>query len=336
MPLSGPHGEEGTKLAELIKWGIEDHLHGLLSTTTYDVATKDSTDQAIEKLKNSNTQIILGPLFSPTVKSLESLVKERNMVVITLSNNALLADDNSIFIFGHAPLKQTNRLLNYLFAHGYKDFAILTPASQAGINLSRALTEIISSHNQSVVISEQYVNSPESMDIAIHKISDKADEIIEDIDNEFKPVLILSEENKDSLKSLFELLQKYNLDEKSVIVGDGRIDGDFTDVMHYLYTGSSIENSSIFVKAKQELGIERMNYLENLAYDLGSFSAIAIGENYTKETFLNRLKSPVWYKGFSGDFRFASPVVERKYSIIEKDHNVYKIIDRPASSLKKE
>ncbi len=329
MPLSGPHGIEGTKLAELIKLGLEDNINGFITTTTYDVSTEDFLDQAKNKLALKNTKIILGPIFSPSVKQLEEFVKQNDITMITLSNNALLADDNRILIFGHAPLKQTTRMLGYLFSEGHKDFIILAPSGKHGINLSRALSDMISANNARVILSEHYDNNPPSIEQAINKISKKTDEIMEDVENESKPVILISEENPDILKEIFNNLKKSNLDEKALIAGDSRIDFGFREDIHYLYTGSSAENASLALKVKNQLGIERMNFLENLAYDLGAITSISIGQDYSKETFSNRLKSPVWYKGLSGELRFNGPILERKYSIIERSNQEYKILDHP-------
>ncbi len=327
MPLSGPYGSEGTKLAELIKLGIEDNLNGFISTTTYDVSTEDFLDQAKNKLALKNTKIILGPLFSPSVKQLEEFVKKHDIIMITLSNNPLLADDNHILIFGHAPLKQTNRLLGYLFAQGHKDFITLSPAGKTGLTLAKTLSDIIHANNANVVLSEYYENNIASIEQAISKIAPKIDEKMEEVENESKPVIIISEENKDILNEIFNGFKKHNIGEKALIVGDSRIDSAYNEPVNYLFTGSSTENNNLALKAKSQLGIERMNFLENLAYDLGAITSISIGQDFTKETFFSRLKSPVWYKGLSGQIRFNGSIAERKYSIIERKSNEYKIID---------
>ena len=57
MPLSGPYADQGKKLAELTKYGIEDYLNGYISINTYDVATEDYIRQAAEKMAQNKTQI---------------------------------------------------------------------------------------------------------------------------------------------------------------------------------------------------------------------------------------------------------------------------------------
>jgi len=328
MPLSGPSGEEGKKLAELIKWGLEDNLKGFVSTTTYDVSTEEFTKQAAEKLLAKRTQIILGPLFTPSVKALEKLARNNGIIMLTLSNNPMLGDESHIYVFGHAPLKQTNRMLGYLFENGHKDFALLLPSNKGSINLKKVYDESIAAKAGNVISSQNYSPDHESIAEAVSKISTAVDEAIESVDAESKPVIIIAEENPELLREIYRAIKLKNLDNKALVVGDGRIDVGFSKPINYLFTGASRElDAKLQERCQTILGISHLSMLQNLAYDLGAVTSTAIGLSYSKETFLNRLKSPVWYNGLSGEVRFNGPLAERKYSIIEHAGNSYRVKD---------
>lgn len=337
MPLSGPYADQGKKLAELTKYGIEDYLNGYISINTYDVATEDYIRQAAEKMAQNKTQIILGPLFTPSVKSLENFAKNHNILMITLSNNPGIGEENLIYVFGHMPLKQTYSLLGYLFSKGYSDYAILTPHTKTSQNLSNALSEIIVSGGGKIFASQQYNGTKEAIEESVKTISEAVDQILEDENKDTKPVIIIAEENYDNIVTLFDEIKKNNLDTKAVVAGDSRIDINYKPGIKLIFTGSSYAASGMLAeKAGVNLGIKHFNYLENLAYDLGSLTATSVGVSYSRETFMNRFKSPVWFDGLSGSVRFNGPIAERKYSIIERSESGYKILHNASHAHEKE
>lgn len=335
MPLTGPHGEKGKILAELIKIGLEDKLNGFVTTNTYDVSTEEFAEQAAKKLLARNTEIILGPLFTPSIRSFEKIVKNNNIIMISLSNNPLVTDESNIYIFGHSPLKQTYRMIEYLTNKDFKEFALLLPKNRNSDNISKVLKELIESNGGSIIANQQYTNEVQSINEEIQKISELVDQAIEDIDNNAKPVLFITEDNESTLRIIFESIKKHNLDTKAIIAGDSRID-TATDIdIKLIFTGSRhVLSSTSLEKIQNQLAIHHLNYLENLAYDLGAMTSTAIGLSYTRETFLNKLQSPVWYHGVSGNLRFNKYIAERKYSIIERSGKNYNVLDNAQESPK--
>ncbi|MDX1923990.1 MAG: penicillin-binding protein activator [Rickettsiaceae bacterium] len=327
MPLSGPHKEQGEKLASLIKYGLEDNLNGQISTTTYDVATEDYINQAIPKMKNKRTQIILGPLFSPSVKSIENFAATNQIIILTLSNNPLLAKDEQIYVFGHTPLKQVNMLIKYYSRKGYKEFALLSQKSKTSSNLQRAIHDMAHSSGGHIFTSEFYEPSQDAIQDSIQKLSAKVDNILEDEDKYTKPVIIVQEENPSSLKIIFDEIKKHNLDKKAIIAGDSRIDIDYSEGIDLTFVGSpNRPSASVTSRFYENFGSKHLNYLENLAYDLGSISSVAVNLSYDPHSFKSRLKSPAWYKGLSGNFRFQGAMAERKYSIIKRSGRNYDVL----------
>lgn len=322
MPLSGPHGEQGKKLAEIIKYGIEDKIQGFINITTLDVATEDYTRQAIEKMIASRTEIILGPIFTPSVKSLENYVKSHNVLMFTLSNNPILAEPKQIYVAGHAPLKQSSVMINYLASLGNVEFALLLPKNKTSANLENVLKEMISSKGANMFKSVKYENSKESIREAIATLDKAIEANQEGYHVENKPVIFIAEDNPDSIKLIFDELSLLKLDSKAIIAGDNRIDIAYNGNIKFLFTGSKIvPSNSLLQKTKLNLGISHLNQLETIAYDLGVLTAIATSKSYTRESFLSRIESPIWNHGLSGSFRFNNAAMEREYSIIERDGN---------------
>lgn len=334
MPLTGPFEEQGKRLAELTKMGIEDNLKGHINITVYDVATAEFTQQAAKKLTARKTDLILGPLFTPTVKDLENLVNP-NISIITLSNNPVLADNN-VFVFGHAPLKQTKRLFGYLFDQGHKDFVLFLPANKSSTNLSKVLENIIVSNGNNFIGKILYSESEESEEIAISKLAQVVNSASENLDNDKKPIIYLAEDNNERLNKIFYLMKKYHIEDKAIIAGDSRLDINSKYDLNIIFTGASPRLNKIIAKRfNDETNKSHLNYLEAMAYDLGSFVSNAIGISYDKSSFLSRLKSPIWFKGLSGEFKVNNNAVERKYNIIQKIAGEYIVLDDTKENLSK-
>ncbi len=327
MPLSGPHGDQGKKLAELIKYGIEDHIQGFINTTTYDVATEDYTRQAIEKMIAAKTQIILGPLFSPSVKALESYVKNHNVIMLTLSNNPALAEPRQVYVMGHAPLKQSSRMISYLLSSGHTEFGLMIPKSKTSINLENVLREMITSTGANIFASTQYAQSKDDIKNSISKLATAVDENLEDMYKQNKPVIFVAEDNPDIIRFIFDEVSSLQLDSKAIISGDNRIDVPYSGNIKILFTGSNkVASNSLIEKTSQNLGISSLNQLENIAYDLGVLTSVAVGKTYTRDGFISRIESPIWNEGLSATFRFKDAASERKYSIIQRNGQSYKIV----------
>jgi hypothetical protein len=333
MPLSGPMGKQGEKLAELVKWGIEDKLKTHISVKIYDVSTMEDVENAAAKMVENKTQIILGPIYSPSVKALERFVAERNIVMLTLSNNPVSAVEDKIFIFGHNYLKQSNQILDYLTKVGHKDFVILMPKSKSSKNLNKVYEEMIKAKSAEIVLEAEYDNNNESKIDAVNTIAELVDDLIENVDNERKPVILISEDKQETIKEIYSLLKKQHLDSKAVIAGDSRLDTDFDENINYIFTGSNmIPKANLKEKASEQLKIQHFNYLESLSYDLGSFIADSIGESYLRKDFIEKIKRPEGYNGLSGHIIFQDTIANRKYSIIKRTGKSYKVIDGPKSN----
>ncbi|MDX1917373.1 MAG: hypothetical protein SFT68_05265 [Rickettsiaceae bacterium] len=325
MPLSGPSGEQGRKLAEIIKIGLESNLNSIISTTTYDVATEEYTNQALSKMRLKRTQIILGPLFTPSVEMISPYAIQNNTIVLTLSNNPALAREDFIYVMGHQPLRQTDFLIKYLASKQFDHIILLAPNSKNALNLKKVIGEFASKQNLSLHKAYFY-NSLDEIKGMVSNISNDVDLALEDDSKDTIPVILVMEENVANLQEIYNEAIKSKLDSKAVIAGDSRINIDFHDDINLLFVGSDKEiNPSVMSKIKNELQINHLGYLELVAYDTGSLAALCINESFERGLFLNKLKSNFWHKGLSGDIKFQDAIAQRKYSIIERSGQSYKI-----------
>lgn len=323
MPLSGPNAVLGQQYDHLIRMGLEDGAKTNIKITSYDGSDQKQILHAMDKIVARNTKIILGPLYSPLASLIADKAEEHNIILLTLSNDPTIAHKN-LFVFGHAPLKQLETIMNYHLDHGYRNYITFLPAGNHSASLNKIIQDMIIQKNATLIRAEFYLNSPESIDKSLQLISDNVDNINE-VEDDKKPVIYISDDNK-SLSLIFGSINKYNLDKKAIIIGDNRIDFNFPKPIDISFTGSlNIMNSNVMERAKN-LGIAHMSFLHTMSYDLGRMTAEYMGVTFLEEKFLDRLNSKEPFIGISGEIYFIDSIAQRRYDIIRRENNQYSTI----------
>lgn len=324
MPLTGENAVAGQQCDKLIKMGIEDGLQTYAHVTSYDGADEKQITAAMDKIIERKTKIILGPLYSNLASIVANRAKAHNIIVITMSNNPALAD-TKFFVFGHAPLKQLTRIINYFVNKDYNNFIALLPAGQYSKTVNQIIQDILIQKNATLARSEFYSNLPESIDKAASNVANAIDNLNEREDTSTKTIVYISDDSK-NMNLLFDSINKYYLDKKAIIIGDNRIDIDYPDQVNITFTGSlNILNSNIVERSK-DMGISHLSFLHTMAYDLGRMTAKYIGTDFNKERFLATINNKVPYIGISGNIHFVDSIAQREYDIIKKENGVYSTI----------
>jgi hypothetical protein len=323
MPMTGKMAVLGHEYNQLIKLGIEDKLQTFVNLTSYDGADIKKLNEAMDKIIARKTQIILGPISSALTAFIRDRAMEHNIIIITMSNDPALADDR-LFVFGHAPLKQFDKMMNYLLSNNYKNFINLLPQGPYALTMSQISLDMIISKNATLIRNEFYNNLPESINMAVNIVSDNVDHLNEIEANLTKAVIYISDDSH-NLHLLFDSIHKLHLDKKAIIVGDNRIDINHPNV-NLIFTGSlNILNSDI-AKRAQNFNINHMSSMHILAYDLGSIVASYIGDDFTEDRFISRMRDNTPYVGISGNIHFIDSIGVRDYDIIKKEDNNYSTI----------
>lgn len=327
MPLTGKDAVVGKRLASLIQLGLEDGLQGQIDLMTYDAADEKTAKMMMDKIIAKKTKIVLGPLFSPITYAIMPAAEANNITVITLSNNPAIAGGN-IYAFGHAPMRQTERIINHFLYKGHRDLILLLPTGTYSKTMSTIVQDMALRENAAPVHTEFYKDEPESIASAVAKVAEMVDSLNEVDDNNFKPVIYVADEAK-VLELLFSALKKYNLDQKALIVGDNRADIHFPDGINIIYTGSlNYMNYGLDKKASEILNIHHLNFMDLMSYDLGRMTAHYLGHGLSQEQFVARLRSTEGYIGASGFVIFDDNIARRKYDIIERSGRQYKTIEK--------
>jgi len=325
MPLTGANAPMGQAAATMIELGLEDGLEGNIKIMTYDVADKEKIDMSVSRLKARGTSIVLGPIFSSNSSDIAAKITP-GITMISLSNDPGLAQ-NGVYVFGHSPIKQTDRIINYMLDNGYKDYIVLLPAGKYSQELSQIIDNIITSKAGKLAHSEFYTSREESIEVAVDNISKIVQNINELDYTTNKPVLYISDESV-ALEKLIAALKKHNLDVSTVIIGDNKIDIENKGSISYLFTGSlEYDAKDLLSRISTRLPQKKhLNYMDLMAYDLGRITAYNIGQGLGMTQFIQRLDSGHLYNGSSGYMKFIDHIADRKYDIIKYEGGAYEIV----------
>ena len=135
IPKTGPNSRLGTELlrgAELALFAMRDPSIELLS---FDTAGGPAAAMAARQAMAADVDIVVGPLFSQSVIAARSIIGQRGVPMLALSNNLQIADQAS-WLLGYMPEHQIELLLGHALTAGHKKIAILVEESPFGQRLA--------------------------------------------------------------------------------------------------------------------------------------------------------------------------------------------------------
>lgn len=334
IPLSGEEGKQGQKLRDVFLTGVEATKRQDIDVVIYDVSRPEQAIEAVKNAASKGIKVVAGPMYSKHVKAIDSLAKANDMVVITFSNDPVLARDN-VLVYGHAPFQQTERVLDYLINKGYKNYILLFPSSQYSHNNAAIIQAKLVRNNATVIRSEFYQDYPEALEKSVLSVAESVENINEDDTNTQLPVILVSD-NSDKILSILEYGKKERLDDNAIIAGDWRVNVNYKGDANYIYTGSlNHEDPNITKRLQEKFGSNYLNHLETITYDLGLIIASSMSKTFDKGLFLNRLQDNDGFVGISGLVRFKNNMAERKYDVIQRKGQEFEVIDYAPSAFKK-
>lgn len=327
LPTTGPEAELSKEYAKMIKIGLSDGVKTKIRVTTYDSTNQAKLTAALDKILDTGTDIIIGPIYSDATKTVAQKVKGKSTIVLSLSNNPALAEKN-VFIFGHAPMKQLEQITNYFLEHNYQNYIALLPAGRYSTTVSKILNDMIESRDATLSRVEFYGSTPEDMEKSVKLVSDIVDGLNENDLNLKQPVILVADDPA-TLNMLYKKASKVHLDKKAIIAGDSRVDIDFTPPVDVTFTGSlNITNTNLVMRATKS-GIKHISFMHAISYDAGKMIGSYIGSGYNRTNFINKMNATEPFVGISGSIHFTDSIAQRKYDIISKENGKYKKLNEP-------
>ena len=321
LPMSGPEAELSREYAQMIKIGLSDSAQGKIRVTTYDSTSEKKLSLSLDKILDKGTDIIVGPIYSQSTKKVAKKIKGKGTIVLSLSNNPVLAD-KQVFVYGHAPMRQLEQLTHHFLDNNYKNYIALLPAGRYSSSVSKILHNMILGRDATLVRVEFYGNKPEDIERAVSVVSSSVDNLNENAFNITKPVVLIADDSA-TLELMYSSVRKYNLDKKAIIAGDNRADINFIEPVDITFTGSLDITNTKLAERSMKAGISHLSFMHAVSYDAGKMIGRYVGKSYNKNRFLIRMKDPTPFVGISGSIYFIDSIAQRNYDIVKKDNGKY-------------
>ena len=325
LPMTGPEAELSKEYAKMIKIGLSDGVKTKIRVTTYDSTNQAKLNASIDKILDIGTDIVIGPIYSEATKTIAQKVKDKSTIVLSLSNNPVLAEKN-VYIYGHAPMRQLEQITNYFLDHKYQNYIALLPAGRYSTTVSKILNDMITNREGTLARVEFYGGAPEDMAKSVHLVSDTVDNLNENDLNLKQPVILIADDPA-TLEVLYSNAKNLHLDKRAIIAGDSRIDIDFTPPIDVTFTGSlNITNTNLVMRAMKS-GIKHVSFMHAISYDAGKMIGDYIGSGYNRTNFITQMNTAEPFVGISGSIHFIDSIAQRKYDIVKKEDGKYKTMN---------
>jgi ABC-type branched-subunit amino acid transport system substrate-binding protein len=159
LPLSGQQAPLGKAMLEAAQMALletgQGNGGGIVLVPQDTGGTPEGAEAAARKAIGDGARLILGPLFSASVRAASGPARERGVPIVAFTNDADVAAPG-VFILGLLPGPQIERVVMEAAAAGAKRFSVLAPASAYGQRGAQAAEEAVPRAGGSIVSMEFY------------------------------------------------------------------------------------------------------------------------------------------------------------------------------------
>lgn len=178
LPLTGRNADLGRALEHAATLSLFDQYATLspkrlgIKVTLLPIDTGDTEEQAraaAQQAVDAGAKLIIGPVFSDMVKAVTPIVVERDIPLISLSNNKTVAQPG-VYIFGFSPEQQAARMMDYMTKSGQGRIAALVPDSAYGRAVLGAANHALRLNEASFLTIARYSSEGIGIDAAINQL----------------------------------------------------------------------------------------------------------------------------------------------------------------------
>ncbi|HET7084112.1 MAG TPA: penicillin-binding protein activator [Rhizomicrobium sp.] len=266
---------------------------------------------AAQQLLSQGAEVIVGPLFGPSVQAVAPIARDRAVPVLAFSTEKNVAG-NGAYLLSFLPQNEVNRVVSYAATKGHKQFALLAPETAYGDVAKDAFTGAVESAHGAVVDVERFAPNASAVAApadAVAKSSADAVLIAQGgvILRAIGPTLSLDGASKDKVK----LLGTGLWNDDAALAREGSLLGSW-------YAAPAPNADQEFIsKYRATFGAAPAS-LASLSYDAVSLVALlSQGAPYHRFTRA-ALMDPNGFSGVNGIFRFkADGTSERGLAVLE-------------------
>lgn len=271
----------------------------------------EAAAKAANQLLSQGAEIIVGPLFGPSVQAVAPIARDRGVPVLAFSTEKSVAG-NGAYLLSFLPQNEVRRVVSYAAASGHHQFAALVPQTAYGNVAQTAFEESVSAAHANVVDVEHFAPSAEAVTTPAGAVAKSgADAILIAqggvLLRAIAPTLSLDGVTKDKVK----LLGTGLWDDDKALMRESALEGSW-------YAAPAPNADATFVDKYRATFNTAPAQLASLAYDAVSLVALlAQGPAYHRFTPA-ALNDPNGFAGVNGIFRFLPDgTSERGLAVLE-------------------
>ncbi|HWY62715.1 MAG TPA: penicillin-binding protein activator [Rhizomicrobium sp.] len=138
---------------------LYDSKNSNIVLITADEGSKpDDAAAAADKLLAQGAEVIIGPLFGPSVSAVAPIARDRAVPVLAFSTEKSVAG-NGAYLLSFLPQSEVNRVVAYAASQGHHDFAAMVPQNEYGDVIAGAFADAVKSAGGDSVDVEHFTPS---------------------------------------------------------------------------------------------------------------------------------------------------------------------------------
>ncbi len=341
VPLSGESASVGNAMFDAATMALydayvatpSDQIKAQIVIIPKDTGvTSAETVKAAQQAIEQGATFIIGPLFGQSVTALKPVLKEKNVTMLSFSNNKAVAAPGA-YTFGFLPEQQVERIAEHAYLNKLQRVALLAPNDAYGEKVRDTLSEIYLRKGGLLAPAELFAPSQANIDAAVSRIAGAYNNTPED--RRFQAIFIA--DGGGQMKNIIKSMHKNNINlQKLKLLGTGVWDDEELAKMPEMkgawFPSSPPEPYDVFEKRYTTTYGSKPVRLAGLAYDAVTVVArIAMAGNGITDAALT---DPKGFNTPSGGLvRLTSAgVSDRKLAIMEVTPDGFKVIDRAPRS----
>ncbi|MGB0631095.1 MAG: penicillin-binding protein activator [Alphaproteobacteria bacterium] len=359
VPLSGQRGALGQALLDAATLAVFDVADGDFVLVPIDTkGTAEGAAAAAEEAIAAGVRLVIGTVFSDSVRAAAPPILEAGLNMIAFSNNRAVSEPG-VYLSGLSPEAQIERVVLYAAARGLQRIGALVPPGPYGTRVTDALQRAAAAGGMEVSRIREYGLSADEIATAVRTISDYDDrraalleqrkelegredegsrralerlEILETIGPVPFDTLLVAASGQD-LSNMAAQLGNYDIDTKRTrILGLSDWVSDNTgrepSLVGAWFATPPVESAADFAAKFRNMYETSPPAVASSAYDLVALAAILGSQEDGPKFDRDTLTSETGFAGVGGLFRFLNNgLSERSLEVREVQPRGNRVID---------
>lgn len=205
LPLSGENeklGQSMLKAAQMALFDLGSNAFELIPRDTK--GTPDGAHLATKSALQTGAQLILGPVFSSSVRAAKRAASGTNVNIIGFSTDWSLAGGNT-FIMGFLPFDQIERIVRYASDQGYQRIGVLYPDTNYGNAVMQAYQHVAAYKGIMTVKTQSFDANSKNISPVLREFADY-DNRLEIINQQIRPLKARIQANPNDTQAIQEMM----------------------------------------------------------------------------------------------------------------------------------